>query len=236
VRGQVQLDLFYVEVIHALGKQLGGSKQQVIATACVYMKRFCHVNSWCSVEPFLTALTCVYLATKVEEFGPISVKKILTAATRVVRKEAFEGLLPTRRGAQGLECLYVHADVIECEFVLVEEMGCCLVVFQPYRCLLSYASDAQVEKTLLPMAWNIVNDSLRSTACLTSPPYVAHGHAALAPLRGLAWWCLAGRCFVHTSRHPPPRCVHCGSRTPHTPRPTDTRHWHPRCNRGLAGT
>jgi len=90
----------------------------------------------------------------------------------VVRKEAFEGLLPTRRGAQGLECLYVHADVIECEFVLVEEMGCCLVVFQPYRCLLSYASDAQVEKTLLPMAWNIVNDSLRSTACLTSPPYM----------------------------------------------------------------
>lgn len=40
-------------------------------------------------------------------------------------------------------------------------MDCSLVVFQPYRPLVMYCQDLGVEDTVLPVAWRMVNDSLR---------------------------------------------------------------------------
>jgi cyclin-C len=44
-------------------------------------------------------------------------------------------------------------------------------VYQPYRPLLQFASDAGLDDTLLALAWRVVNDSLRTDACLFFPPY-----------------------------------------------------------------
>jgi cyclin-C len=53
----------------------------------------------------------------------------------------------------------------------LENLDCCLIVYQPYRPLLQFASDAGLDDALLALAWRVVNDSLRTDACLFFPPY-----------------------------------------------------------------
>lgn len=50
-------------------------------------------------------------------------------------------------------------------------MDCCLVVFQPYRPLVQFCQDLGAEETILPVAWRMVNDSLRTDVSLLYPPY-----------------------------------------------------------------
>lgn len=52
----------------------------MIATATVYFKRFYARNSLKSIDPLLLAPTCIFLASKVEEFGIISNSRIITTA------------------------------------------------------------------------------------------------------------------------------------------------------------
>lgn len=51
-------------------------------------------------------------------------------------------------------------------------MDCCLIVFQPYRPLVQYCQDLGVEDSVLPVAWRIVSDSLRTDVSLLFPPYL----------------------------------------------------------------
>uniref|UniRef100_A0A4W6EK08 Cyclin C n=1 Tax=Lates calcarifer TaxID=8187 RepID=A0A4W6EK08_LATCA len=62
-----KLQIFFANVIQALGEHLK-LRQQVIATATVYFKRFYARYSLKSIDPVLMAPTCVFLASKVEEF------------------------------------------------------------------------------------------------------------------------------------------------------------------------
>lgn len=63
-----KLQIFFTNVIQALGEHLK-LRQQVIATATVYFKRFYARYSLKSIDPVLMAPTCVFLASKVEEFS-----------------------------------------------------------------------------------------------------------------------------------------------------------------------
>ena len=63
------------------------------------------------------------------------------------------------------------SNILECEFFLLENMDCCLVVFQPYRPLVQCCADLGAEETVLPVAWRMVNDSLRTDVSLLYPPY-----------------------------------------------------------------
>lgn len=68
---------------------------------------------------------------------------------------------------------YRFAQISECEFYLLENLDCCLIVYQPYRPLLLLLQDiGQEEQQLLGLAWRIVNDSLRTDVCLLYPPYL----------------------------------------------------------------
>lgn len=51
-------------------------------------------------------------------------------------------------------------------------MDCCLIVYHPYRPLTQYVTDLGMEDAILPIAWRIVNDSLRTDVCLLYPPYM----------------------------------------------------------------
>ena len=46
-----------------------------------------------------------------------------------------------------------------------------MIVFQPYRPLIEYCSELN-EEAILPLAWRIVNDSLRTDVALLYPPYL----------------------------------------------------------------
>lgn len=69
-------------VIQTLGEQLK-LRQQVIATATVYFKRFYARNSLKCIDPLLLAPTCIFLASKVEEFGVISNSRLITTCQTV---------------------------------------------------------------------------------------------------------------------------------------------------------
>lgn len=155
--------IFFANFIQSLGEQLK-LRQQVIATATVYFKRFYARNSLKCIDPWLMAPTCVFLASKVEEFGVISNSRLMTTCQTVV-KNKFSHAYPQ-------EYPYRINSVLECEFFLLEMMDCCLVLYHPYRPLTEYFKELAHEDTLYPLAWRIINDSLRTDVCLLYPPYL----------------------------------------------------------------
>lgn len=62
-------------VISKLCKKLN-LKQQVVATATVYFRRFYIKNAYCETDPFFVASTCCYLAAKSEEI-PVHLKSVV---------------------------------------------------------------------------------------------------------------------------------------------------------------
>lgn len=156
--------IFFANFIQTLGEQLK-VRQQVVATATVYFKRFYARNSLKCVDPLLLAPTSVFLASKVEEFGVISNSRLISTCQTVV-KTKFSHAYPQ-------EFPYRIQNVLECEFYLLEMMDCCLVLYQPYRPLVNYVQDlGHGEEEILSLGWRIINDSLRTDVCLLYPPYL----------------------------------------------------------------
>jgi len=154
--------MFYANVIQAIGEHLK-LRQQVIATATVYFKRFYSKHSLKSCDPLLLAPTCIFLATKVEEFGPLSNSRFASSVSNAI-KNKFSYAFPN-------DFIYNIKHILECEFYLLELMDCCLVVYHPYRPLVQYCNDMGMSDMLLPIAWKIVNDSYRTDAILLYPPF-----------------------------------------------------------------
>lgn len=171
--------IFFANFIQALGEQ-SKFRQQVIATATVYFKRFYAFNSLKSIDPLLMAPTCVFLASKVEEFGVISNSRLISTCQQVV-KNKFPYAYPNVPQSQDSLFPYRIQHILECEFHLLEAMDCSLIIFHPYRPLLKYAEDiapsdsdskGQSSDSLVHLAWRIVNDSLRTDVSLLYPPFM----------------------------------------------------------------
>ncbi|GBP22907.1 Cyclin-C [Eumeta japonica] len=154
---------FFSGIIQVLGEQLK-LRQQVIATATVYFKRFYAKNSLKCIDPLLLAPTCVFLASKVEEFGVISNSRLITTCQNVIKSK-----FSYAYGQQ--EFPYRTNHILECEFYLLENLDCCLIVYQPYRPLLVFIQDIGQDDQLLTYAWKIVNDSLRTDVSLLYAPF-----------------------------------------------------------------
>ncbi|KAK8730242.1 hypothetical protein OTU49_008171, partial [Cherax quadricarinatus] len=58
-------------------------RQQVIATATTFLKRFYARNSLKCIDPLLLAPTSVFLSSKVEEFGVISNSRLISTCQTV---------------------------------------------------------------------------------------------------------------------------------------------------------
>ncbi|WAR27618.1 CCNC-like protein, partial [Mya arenaria] len=137
--------IFFANFIQALGEQLK-VRQQVIATGTV--------NSLKCIDPWLMAPTCIFLASKVEEFGVISNSRLITTCQTVV-KNKFSHAYPQ-------EYPYRINNVLECEFYLLEMMDCCLVVYHPYRPLVQYVTDiSSTDDTALHIACVIQQKDLK---------------------------------------------------------------------------
>ncbi|KAK2154296.1 hypothetical protein LSH36_271g00019 [Paralvinella palmiformis] len=160
--------IFFANFIQSLGEHLK-FRQQVIATATVYFKRYYARNSLRSIDPLLMAPTCAFLASKVEEFGVLSNNRLITTCQQVVKNKYGYAYGST-------EFPYRISQVLECEFYLLESMDCCLILYHPYRPLLQYAQDLNQSEnssdSLLQLSWRIVNDSLRTDVALLYPPFM----------------------------------------------------------------
>ena len=81
-----KIHIFFSNFIQSLGEQLK-LRQQVIATATVFFKRFYARNSLKSIDPLLMAPTCAFLASKTEECGVISNNRLSAACSTVVKNK-----------------------------------------------------------------------------------------------------------------------------------------------------
>lgn len=100
---------------------------------------------------------------QVEEFGVISNSRLINTCQTVIKNKfsyAYQQEFPYRTN-----------HILECEFYLLENLDCCLIVYQPYRPLLQLVQDIGQEDQLLTLTWRVVNDSLRTDVSLLYPPY-----------------------------------------------------------------
>ncbi|KAI0483977.1 cyclin-C [Xylariaceae sp. FL0804] len=158
------LYIYYNQQLIRLGKRLG-VRQQALATAQVYIKRF-----YCKVEirrtnPYLVISAALYLASKMEE-APQHIRLIVTEA---------RGLWP--------EFLSLDTSRLgECEFYLISEMNSQLIVHQPYRTLTSLQGDFSLSQEEVGLASSVVNDHYMTDLPLLYPPHVVALTAILLAL------------------------------------------------------
>ena len=81
-----KVHILFANFIQALGEHLK-HRQQVIAAATQYFKRFYSKNSLKNIDPLLLAPTCLYLASKVEENGVISNTRLIQTCATVVKNK-----------------------------------------------------------------------------------------------------------------------------------------------------
>ncbi|CEJ04958.1 hypothetical protein RMCBS344292_18906 [Rhizopus microsporus] len=153
----VKLRIWFCHLIQKLAKRLQ-LRQQVIATANVYFKRFYINNSLRSTDPLLVLVTCVYLATKIEEC-PVHIKMVTQEARHAFQAE-FNGFP------------YDSSKVAEFEFYLLEELEFYLIVWHPYRSLTQICHELGMKESGIQYAWFIVNDSYKTDVCLLYPPHL----------------------------------------------------------------
>lgn len=148
-----KVHIFFANFIQCLGAEPLKLRQQVISTAIVYYKRFFSRHSLRDIDPLLLCPTCIHLASKVEECGQVPAHNLIMRCKHVFRQKygnIFKQDYP-----------YKAHHIQECEFILLEMMDCCLIVYHPYRPLTLYIADLGQQDTLLPTAWRIVNDTYR---------------------------------------------------------------------------
>lgn len=131
-------------------------------------------NSLRCTDPILVLVTCVYLATKIEEC-PIHIKMVTQEA-----KVVFQGKKKIMEYLQGIKyCIaefggfpYDSFKVAEFEFYLLEELEFYLIVWHPYRSLTQICNELGMRESGLQYAWFIVNDSYRTDVSLLYPPHL----------------------------------------------------------------
>ncbi|KAF8681402.1 cyclin family [Rhizoctonia solani] len=190
------IGILFANVISKLCKKLN-LKQQVVATATVYFRRFYIKNSYCETDPFFVASTCCYLAAKAEEV-PIHLKSVVVESRTIYSNEYQYKSFPGD-----------HSKLAEMEFYLLEDLDFDLIVFHPYRSLLallpryetvqeseagelssgsgstaSFYNDGErywgtgegrmegIEDGAIQMAWFLINDTYRTDLCLIHPPWI----------------------------------------------------------------
>ncbi|KAJ2786976.1 RNA polymerase II holoenzyme cyclin-like subunit [Coemansia interrupta] len=142
-----------------IGKRLR-ARQETIATAVIYFKRFYINNSFYDIDPYLMAATCMYLACKTEEC-PHHIKHIWGESKAAIAEVSAD-----------IKFQYEIPDIAECESYLLEEMKFYLVVYHPYQVLIDLNEHIKLPKPSLQAAWSIINDSYCTDVILVYPPHV----------------------------------------------------------------
>ncbi|KAI1099747.1 cyclin-C [Jackrogersella minutella] len=151
---RTHLNIYFNQQIGRLSKRLN-VKQQAVATAQLYIKRF-----YCKVEirrtnPYLVLTTALYLACKMEEC-PQHIRMFVAEA---------RSLWP--------DLLHLEVSRVgECEFFLISEMNSQLIVHQPYRTLTSLQSDFYLTPDEINLALSVINDHYMTDLPLLYPPHI----------------------------------------------------------------
>ena len=109
------------------------------------------------------ATTCLFLASKVEE-TPKKLKDVIIECYKVQHST----VQPPDPESQ--ELWRLKEQILICERELLRVLGFDLSVEHAYRPLLAYIKSISGTRDLAQIAWNFINDSLRTTICLQYAP------------------------------------------------------------------
>ncbi|KAF9612877.1 hypothetical protein IFM89_004293 [Coptis chinensis] len=138
--------------------------QSVMATAQVLFHRFYCKKSFARFNVKRVAATCIWLASKLEE-TPRKARHVILVFNRM---ECRRGNLPIEHHFDNRSDNYknLKVDLIEKERHLLKEMGFICHVEHPHKFISNYIATLETPPDLRQEAWNLANDSLRTTLCV----------------------------------------------------------------------
>ncbi|KIW06635.1 uncharacterized protein PV09_02347 [Verruconis gallopava] len=137
-----------------LGRRMN-ARQQVLATAQVYMRRFYLKREIRTTNPYLVLCTAFYLACKMEE-APQHIRVVVGEA-----RQFWSDCVTSDTSKLG-----------ECEFQLISEMNSQLIIHHPYRDLTELQTSLGLTQEEVSLAWSILNDHYLTDLPLLHPPHV----------------------------------------------------------------
>ncbi|MCJ1465869.1 RNA polymerase II holoenzyme cyclin-like subunit [Pseudocyphellaria aurata] len=166
----VMLTVKYEELAK-LGKRIV-VRQQALATAQVYVRRFYSKVEIRHTNPYLMLATALYLACKMEEC-PQHIRVVVTEARNIW--PGLYAIFPLLLITPNILSDYIISDVSklgECEFSLISEMNSQLIVHHPYRTLQELQGTLSMAQEDVSLAWSILNDHYLTDLPLLFPPHV----------------------------------------------------------------
>ncbi|KAF4554754.1 RNA polymerase II holoenzyme cyclin-like subunit-like protein [Elsinoe fawcettii] len=148
------VNIFLQQQIVKLGRRLN-LRQQVLATAQIYVRRFYLKVEIRRTNPYLVMTTAIYLACKTEEC-PVHIRFMLGEAARHWPELGISD----------------SSKIGECEFYLISTLRSQMIVHHPYRTIIDLASDLNMTSEESSLAASIVNDHYNTDLPFLYPPHV----------------------------------------------------------------
>ncbi|KAA8895076.1 cyclin-like protein [Sphaerosporella brunnea] len=130
-------------------------RQQALATAQLYVRRFYTKVPIRDTNPFLVMATCLYLALKMEEC-PQHIRIVVSEA-----RSCFSDIMPA-----------YPEKLAECEFYVISELNSYLIVHHPYRTLQELTPILNLTSEDNSTSWQVINDSCVTDLPLIYPPHI----------------------------------------------------------------
>lgn len=142
--------------------------QVAMATGQMYLQRFFYSKSFVRYPMETMAMGSIYLASKVEE-KPCRIRDVINVFHHIKQVRAQRNITPLIVDQNYIE---LKNQVIKAERRILKELGFCVHVKHPHKLIVVYLQLLQYEKNrqLMQMAWNYMNDALRTDVFMRFPP------------------------------------------------------------------
>uniref|UniRef100_A0A1Q3F182 Putative cdk9 kinase-activating protein cyclin t n=1 Tax=Culex tarsalis TaxID=7177 RepID=A0A1Q3F182_CULTA len=164
---EVDLRILGCELIQTAGILLK-LPQVAMATGQVLFQRFFYSKSFVRHSMEATAMSCVCLASKIEE-APRRIRDVINVFHHIKQVRGQKPLMPMI-----LDQHYINlkSQVIKAERRVLKELGFCVHVKHPHKLIVMYLKYLELEKhqNMMQMAWNFMNDSFRTDVFVRYQP------------------------------------------------------------------
>uniref|UniRef100_A0A8K9XJE5 Cyclin-Q n=1 Tax=Oncorhynchus mykiss TaxID=8022 RepID=A0A8K9XJE5_ONCMY len=192
----------------SLGVKLG-MRSVPVATACVLYHRFFQCVSVTVYEPYLVAMSCIYLAGKVEE-QHLRTRDIINVCHRYFHSSS-----------EPLNCdgefWDLRDSVVQCELLVLRQLNFHVSFQHPHKYLLHYLLSvkslvnrhAWSRTPVAETTWALLRDCYHGTMCVRhAPQHIAIATLYLAllsygvevPVGEREWWQVGGMCCEERER------------------------------------
>jgi cyclin T len=182
--------------LQEVGKKLK-LPQLAIATAIVFFHRFFARESYKRYDRIVVATACLFLAGKVEE-APKKLNQVILTSYQILVSDQ-KNVPPLKDSSQKFKEL--REKILAMERVLLQIIAFDMFIEHPYKYIMKYRNQIpgtpESTRQLVQVAWNFVNDSLRTTLALqhdakttaVAALYLAFKFLKMqAPETNKAWW------------------------------------------------